>query len=283
MEFFELSDKNFDTDDLVNAYQELYDETFVAAGVDGGSLTAVAPYKDGQFGPWHGTPTFIVIAPDGTLQYDVDGPDNASTIEALDDAIAATGAEKPIIEQPVVVSGQVQFLQGSVGVGNASVQILDANDNIILEETTSASGNFSLEVLLSEVLPGWKMKVVKDGAPLNGVNALDLLKIQKHILIREPLDNPLAKLASDVNNSGTISALDIIGLLKILLGKVDNFPDGKTWIVLPADTDFGPPTQHPPVINETTILLEDILDGTRLPNWIAIKKGDANGNANPNE
>lgn len=283
VEFFELSDKTFDTDFLVNAYQAMYDETFIAAGNDGGSVAAVAPYKNGQFGQWLGTPNFIVIAPDGTFQFDVDGPNNQATIEALDAALLATGAVKPEIEQPVVVTGQVQFLQGSLGVGNATVQVLDSSDNIIMTETTSVNGSFNLEILLSEVQPGWKVKVDKDGIPLNGVSALDLVRIQKHILFLEPFDNPLAKLAADINKSGTISSLDLVGLLKILLGRVPNFSDGETWIVIPADTDFGPPTQNPPVIGVTTILLSDILSGARQPNWIGIKKGDANGNANPNQ
>ena len=283
VEFFELSDKNFDTDALVNAYQAMYDETFIAAGVDGGSLAAVAPYKSGQYGPWFGTPTFIVIAPDGTFRYDVGGTNNNATIDSLDAAIAATGAVKPVIEQPVVVSGQVQFLNGTTGVGNAEIQILNTNDQIMLTQNSDINGEFNLEILLSEVQPGWKMKVNKQSDPLNGVSAIDLVRIQKHILIREPFDNPYSKLAADINESGTISSLDIVGLLKILLGKVPNFADGETWIALPADTDFGPPTQNPPVITETTILLEDILNGTRLPNWIAIKKGDVNGNADPGQ
>lgn len=281
VEFFELSDKNFDTDALVNAYQDQYDETFIGVGKDGGSLAAVAPYKSGQFGPWFGTPTFIVIAPDGTFQYDVDGSNNQSTIDSLDAAIEATGAIKPVIEQPVSVSGTVQFLQGTAGVGNASVQILDSANTIIMIDTTDSNGNFDLEVLLSEVQPGWKMKVAKTDNPLNGVSVIDLVRIQKHILLLEPFNNPLAKLASDFNNSNTISSLDIVGILKIILGRISNFPDGQTWIFVPADTDFGLPTQNPPILGETTILLEDILNGTRQPDWIGIKKGDANGSANP--
>ena len=153
----------------------------------------------------------------------------------------------------------------------------------MISETTNTTGEFDLEILLSEVQPGWKLKVIKEGDPLNGVNVLDLVRIQKHILFVESFDNPFGKLASDVNESHTITSLDIAGILKILLGRADNFVDGESWIVVPADTDFGPPTQNPPVIGETTILLDDILSGARQPNWIAIKKGDANGNANPNE
>ena len=95
VEFFEMTDKSFDTNSLVEAYAQQYNETFPAISMQGGSLAAVQPYKNGDFGVWFGTPTFIVIAPDGTVQFDVDGAGNQATINALDDAIAATGALKP--------------------------------------------------------------------------------------------------------------------------------------------------------------------------------------------
>ncbi|MEP6645703.1 MAG: redoxin domain-containing protein [Saprospiraceae bacterium] len=284
VEFFELSDKNFDSNSLVNTYQTTYAETFIAAGKDGGSLEAVAPYKNGQFGPWYGTPTYIVIAPDGSMQYDVDGANNQATIDAVDAALLATGAVKPSsAESPVSVTGQIQFLEGSSGSGNAYVQIRNGNGNVVVQDTSDNNGNFNLQFLLSQSQPDWSVGVVKNGSPTNGVNAIDLVKVQKHILFIDTLDTPLYRLAADANNSGTISTLDIVTMLKLLLGKIQNFPDNQTWIVVPADTDFGPPSLKPPVITNTTILLSDILSGARQPNFIAIKKGDVNGSADPDQ
>jgi len=282
VEFVLLTDKNSDNNALVNAYHQTYNETFVAISKDGGSLDAVQPYKNGSFGPWSGTPTFVVIAPDGTVQYDVDGPNNQTTIDAINAALLATGAQKPTSENPVSVAGQVQFLNGSAGVNGALVQILDANDVVIDQQTSDANGGFTFQVLVSEVQPGWKVKVVKDGNPTNGVSAIDLILIQKHLLFVDPLTNPLAKIAADANTSQTLSSLDIVSLLKLLLGISTNFPNQQTWITFPADTDLGTPTQHPPAIPSYTIPLSDILNGTRQPVFIAVKKGDVNGNANPN-
>lgn len=281
VEFFLMTDKNSDTNPLVSAFHNNYNETFPAISKSGGSLDAVQPYKNGSFGPWSGTPTFVVIAPDGSVQYDVDGPNDNATIEAIDAALAATGAVKPTIEQPVQVSGQLQFFEGSSGVGNARVQVVDANGTIIKEITSNANGSYSLDILLSEVQPGWQLKVTKDGNATNGVSAIDLILIQKHLLFVDPFDSPLPKIAADGNRSGTISSLDIVTLLKLLLGVTSNFPDGQSWIFIPADTDFGPPTQHPPVIPSYSIPLQDILDGLRQPDFIGIKKGDVNGSSNP--
>ncbi len=280
VEFFLMTDKNSDTDPVVTTFHTTYNETFPAISKHGGSLAAVEPYKNGSFGPWSGTPTFIVIAPDGTVQYDVDGINNEATLEAIDVALLATGAEKPFQgEIPVSVGGSVQFLAGNSGIGNAVVQVVDTASTVILQDTTDANGAFNLEVLLSQVQPGWQLKVIKEGNPTNGVNAIDLVRIQKHILFVDPMDNPFSKIAADANGSGTINSLDIVTLLRLLLGISPNFPDLQSWIFVPADTDFGPPTQHPPIISSYTIPLQDILDGLREPAFIAIKKGDTNGNA----
>jgi thiol-disulfide isomerase/thioredoxin len=282
VEFFLMTDKNSDTNPLVSAYHQQYNETFPAISKDGGSLDAVQPYKNGSFGPWSGTPTFVVIAPDGTVQYDVDGPTNQATIDALDAALLATGAVKPNQgENPVVVSGGVHFLSGNTGVQHAYAQVVDQQGIIHYQDTTDTQGNFTLNILLSEVQPDWQLKVVKEGPPTNGVSAIDLVRIQKHLLFLDPFEGPLEKIAADANRSGTISSLDIVSLLKLLLGQSSHFNDQQSWVTLPADTDFGAPTQHPPVILSYTIPLQDILNGTRQPAFIAIKKGDVNGSANP--
>jgi len=94
VQFIELSILATDTDVKVNDYKNSHATTYPAAGGQGGSVAAAAPYKSGTYGPYTGTPTFIVIAPDKTLQWDVAGNDIPGTIAALDVAIEATGAQK---------------------------------------------------------------------------------------------------------------------------------------------------------------------------------------------
>lgn len=282
VEFFDLSDKTSDTNPVVAAYKANYGHTYPAGGSTGGSIAAVTPYKNGLYGPWTGTPTFIVIAPDGSVQYDVSGSGNAATIAAIDAAIAATGAEKPgQQETPVSVPGEITFLQGAAGVGATIVEIVNGEGAVIEDDTTGANGAFSLSFLLSEMQPDWAIRARKGGSPTNGVNAIDLLRIQKHILVVEPITDPLLRLAADANRSSSISSLDIVTLLKLLLGVSLQFPDGESWIVFPADTDLTAMGQQPPVISDYLIPLQDILDGERLPHFIAVKKGDANGSATP--
>ena len=92
VQFIELSILQSDSDAKVNTYKSSHSTTFPASGGEGGSVTAVQPYKDGTFGTYTGTPTFVVIAPDRTVNYDVSGLNIQGTIAALDTAITATGA-----------------------------------------------------------------------------------------------------------------------------------------------------------------------------------------------
>lgn len=92
VQFIELSIQQGDSDAEINVYKNNHATTYPAAGGEGNSVSASTPYTNGTFGPWSGTPTFVVIAPNGTLQYDVFGFGNAGTIDALDAAIEATGA-----------------------------------------------------------------------------------------------------------------------------------------------------------------------------------------------
>jgi len=278
VEFFDLSDKSFDTNALVAAYKANYGHTYPAAGSEGGSIPAVTPYKNGLFGPWSGTPTFIVIAPDGSVQYDVSGPGNQATINAIDAAITATGAMKPGQgETPVTVAGGITFLQGSTGVSQVIVEVLDGQGDVVYADTTGFTGSFNLSILQSEVQPDWTLRARKEGNPTNGVSAIDLVQIQKHILVVEPFTDPIKQIAADANSSASISSLDIVTLLKLLLGRIPNFPNGESWIVVPSDTDFN--ESHP--LTSMGMSLEAVLNGERQPDFIAIKKGDVNGSATP--
>ena len=70
-------------------------------------------------------------------------------------------------------------------------------------------------------------------APLNGVSVLDVIKIRKHVLNFELLDNPFSKIAADVDNSGSISVLDIIKINNLILNQISEFADVGSWRYIP--------------------------------------------------
>ncbi len=49
VEFFEMTDKSFDTNALMEAFAAQYNETFPSISMQGNSLPTVQPYKNGTF------------------------------------------------------------------------------------------------------------------------------------------------------------------------------------------------------------------------------------------
>ncbi|MEO1628799.1 MAG: redoxin family protein, partial [Bacteroidota bacterium] len=198
VEFIALSDKSFDDNQDVADFEERFGLTYLGAGSDGGALEALVPYKDGRFGPFFGTPTFVVIAPDGTVNFNIRGNNNPATIQLLDEAIAATGARKPSPPSTYNINGRVVTEAGNPIDG---VQITIGGN--IASQTTSGNGQFSFEDI-SETTDV-SLQLDKTGNPLAGVSTYDLVLTSKHILGIEPFSSPYRHLAADVNGSGNVT------------------------------------------------------------------------------
>jgi HYR domain len=114
----------------------------------------------------------------------------------------------------------------------------------------------------------------------NGVTTLDLLFISQHILSLQPLGSPEKIYAADANNSGTLTAFDIVQLRKIVLDALDTIPGGQSWKFIPANYVF--PNQLNPFESAVPGTYELLgLDGnTQNLDFKALKTGDMNLNAN---
>jgi hypothetical protein len=113
---------------------------------------------------------------------------------------------------------------------------------------------------------------------LNGVSTYDLILISKHILGNQPLTSPYKLIAADVNNSKSITTLDMIQLRKLILNIEASFPSNQSWRFVDASYTFPNPanpwaTSFPEVKNVND------LTGSMSANFVAIKIGDVNGNA----
>ncbi|MCB0658836.1 MAG: T9SS type A sorting domain-containing protein [Saprospiraceae bacterium] len=83
----------------------------------------------------------------------------------------------------------------------------------------------------------YQIKPVKSINPLNGVSTLDVVKIMKHILGVDKLNDPYQLLAADVNFSGQVNGGDVIDLRKIVLGLTE-FKDQRSWIFVNKNYQF---------------------------------------------
>jgi len=122
----------------------------------------------------------------------------------------------------------------------------------------------------------------KNEDPLNGVTTLDLTLISKHILGIAPLENPYAIIAADANQDGKVSVFDIVILRKLILGIVNELPNGKSWQFIPKNYVFPAPDNPfaPPFPLEISLPLTQPASNFE---FIGVKIGDVNFSADPNQ
>jgi hypothetical protein len=115
--------------------------------------------------------------------------------------------------------------------------------------------------------------------PLNGVSTFDLVLISKHILGLQPFESPYQQIAADINRSGTVTTLDLIQLRKLILHIDAEFRNNTSWRFVDADYGFR---QNSNPLDEPFPEVKNInnLEGEEVAEFVAIKVGDVNGNAN---
>lgn len=133
--------------------------------------------------------------------------------------------------------------------------------------------------------PGYDFSVTpsKNDDPLNGITEEDVTLIANHILGTEPFDSPYKIIAADANQDGHVTTLDIKYLRKLILGYIDELPNGKSWRFVPYFYEFPDP-QHPfgqPFPESIEVSnIEDPMPS--YFNFKGIKLGDVNFSADPN-
>jgi len=126
----------------------------------------------------------------------------------------------------------------------------------------------------------YSIKPTHDLNDLNGVTTYDLVLISKHILSIEPLDSPWKIVAADVNQSNSISVIDIVETRKVILGINPAFPGSTSWRFLPAYTIFNNPANPfqgglPP----DNISVNNLQANYMGADFKGIKVGDSNNSA----
>ena len=154
-----------------------------------------------------------------------------------------------------------------------------ADDVFVATTITGADGRLPIPADMpsaSEV----RLDFAKDDTYNNGVSISDLIVMQKQILSTE-LMAPYKLLACDVNNSNSLTTLDMIRIRKLILTITPDFGDGGVpqWQFFNAATEITDPANPWPLESRDNSFTFALTPGFRLPDFIAVKSGDANGNA----
>jgi len=118
----------------------------------------------------------------------------------------------------------------------------------------------------------------KDDDYLNGVTTLDLIFIQKHVLGLQTLDSPYKILAADVNNSESVTSIDIVELRKLILGIYADLPNNSSWNFLNAAQYFIDETNPWATPIDNSFEIENLQGTADIP-FIGYKVGDVNNSA----
>ncbi|TAK49445.1 MAG: T9SS type A sorting domain-containing protein [Saprospiraceae bacterium] len=164
---------------------------------------------------------------------------------------------------------------------NVEYASVSVNDTINEPVLTGPDGNF----LFPEILIGSDYTVTpeKNSALLNGVTTYDLVVMRRHILDIEHLPTPYKMIAADVNHSGGITTSDMVDLQKVILHVTDTIPNNHSWRFVDAAYVFPDP------LNPWTETIPEVYNINNLSsnmdsvNFIAVKIGDLNGSAIPNQ
>ncbi len=141
---------------------------------------------------------------------------------------------------------------------------------------TDAFGNFTfLEV---PVGGDYLVKPFNNTKIANGVNTLDLVYLMRHLLELSTLDSPYRKLACDLNESRTISSLDVIAMRRAILVIDTLFSRTESWKFVDAGFDFSN-VENPIRANyQQEFEIVDLQQNLDTLDFIAVKMGDLNDN-----
>ncbi len=116
---------------------------------------------------------------------------------------------------------------------------------------------------------------IKDDKHELGITTLDVILLQRHMMGLVDLDSPYKIIAGDINANGSIDAVDLLDLRKMILGKIEKFPNNTSYVFVPESLEFidpYDPWENGKVLGMTTTI-ENQMDQL---NFMAFKVGDVN-------
>ncbi|MEL6864504.1 MAG: HYR domain-containing protein [Bacteroidota bacterium] len=190
-----------------------------------------------------------------------------------------------LIDNPaqLTIAGNI-FTENNATVGSADVDLFNQTVGALMNTfTTGASGNYSFFPVSAG--RDYLLSPRKDINWTNGVSALDLSLIQRHIVGIDSLDSPYKKIAADAFPDNSITTFDVVQLFTLLSTSIPGpptTPTGNTsWRFVPLDFVFPNAIRRVVPAFPETIALPALSRDTLQNDFIAVKIGDVEGNADP--
>ena len=113
---------------------------------------------------------------------------------------------------------------------------------------------------------------------VNGVTTFDLVTMSKHILNLDPMTSMYQLLATDVNNSKSVTTFDIAETRKVILGVSDTFSQSPSWRMIRPLANPSMLNQFNTVVDTYQLVINNLQQNLSTSgfNFVGIKMGDAN-------
>ena len=161
------------------------------------------------------------------------------------------------------ISGKIISANGEP-LNNITVNI---NEQSVI---TSSDGSYRINEIPFQSNP--VISPIKLDGITEMVSTFDIVLITQHILSSVLLESPLHLIAADANNSGTITAFDIVQIRKVILGIDNEFLNNTSWKFIPVDFDLSSMTNLSDI--PTNITINNFTSDQFNQDFIAIKIGD---------
>lgn len=173
-----------------------------------------------------------------------------------------------------MVAGDITNFQGE----SIEDVVVNVTGGSVQNRMTEADGHY--EFMLAKN-GNYTITPAKNDHPLNGVSTFDLVLISKHILGLTTFDSPYKYIAADINKSGSITAFDMVQLRQLILNVHTEFPNNESWRFVDEAYEFttNVPASEP---FAESITIENLEESLLETNFVGVKIGDVNGNANAN-
>ena len=172
---------------------------------------------------------------------------------------------------PVRIAGKI-YREDSTPVKFVTV---DISPDSLASVITGVTGEYAFDSLVYN--RNHTIRPSLDSNHSGGVNILDVVLIQRHILAKDTLDSPYKWIAADVNRSRTVTVADILDIRRLILGALDSFPNSTSWRFVPVSFKFPDSAANPLTVPfPDSISFTGLKKDTLNNDFIGVKVGDVN-------
>ncbi len=174
----------------------------------------------------------------------------------------------------VTLSGAVRYYDGAQAVPGATVSLSGSQQGAVV---TGNDGSFGFSV---DPAGTYRLELVKatETPASQGATPTDIDLIRRQILGLGSLDSAYKVLGADVNNSKSLSTLDIVLIRRVLLSRADTYPGG-SWKFVRSDFTFADPAA--PWDSESARSVSAPASGVASLDFIGVKLGDVDASWRP--